>query len=58
MCLRFLQVAWSFARTGELPRHDPTHVEGVQDDVPLVGEALAEGEQRERREGPDGGARP
>ncbi|MBV9890677.1 MAG: TRAP transporter small permease, partial [Rhizobacter sp.] len=25
MCLRFLQVAWTFARTGELPRHDPAH---------------------------------
>jgi len=56
--LRFLQVAWSFARTGELPRHDPAHVEGVQDDLPLIGEALAEGEQRERSQGPDGSPRP
>jgi C4-dicarboxylate transporter DctQ subunit len=29
MCFRFLQVAWAFWRTGELPRHDPGHVEGV-----------------------------
>jgi len=29
MCFRFLQVAWSFARTGELPHHDVAHVEGV-----------------------------
>jgi C4-dicarboxylate transporter DctQ subunit len=32
MCFRFLQVAWSFFRTGELPHHDPGHVEGVDDD--------------------------
>jgi len=31
MCFRFLQVAWSFARTGELPRHDVAHVEGVDE---------------------------
>jgi C4-dicarboxylate transporter DctQ subunit len=31
MCFRFLQVAWSFARTGELPKHDHTHVEGVEE---------------------------
>ncbi len=29
MCFRFLQVAWTFARTGQLPHHDPGHVEGV-----------------------------
>jgi C4-dicarboxylate transporter, DctQ subunit len=29
MCFRFLQVAWTFAQTGELPRHDPGHVEGI-----------------------------
>ncbi|MEP7329593.1 MAG: TRAP transporter small permease [Betaproteobacteria bacterium] len=29
MCFRFLQVAWSFARTGELPHHDHGHVEGI-----------------------------
>jgi C4-dicarboxylate transporter, DctQ subunit len=29
MCFRFLQVAWAFYRTGELPHHDASHVEGV-----------------------------
>jgi C4-dicarboxylate transporter DctQ subunit len=29
MCFRFLQVAWRFSRTGELPHHDASHVEGV-----------------------------
>ena len=33
MCLRFLQVAWSFARGGELPVHDHAHVEGLVDDA-------------------------
>jgi C4-dicarboxylate transporter DctQ subunit len=36
MCFRFLQVAWSFARTGELPHHDHGHVEGLEDDTPTV----------------------
>ena len=30
MCFRFLQVAWSFWRTGELPHHDAAYVEGVE----------------------------
>jgi C4-dicarboxylate transporter DctQ subunit len=30
MCFRFLQVAWSFARTGDLPHHDVAHVEGIE----------------------------
>ena len=29
MCFRFLQVAVTFWRTGDLPRHDVAHVEGV-----------------------------
>jgi C4-dicarboxylate transporter DctQ subunit len=29
MCFRFLQVAWNFWKTGELPHHDPGQVEGV-----------------------------
>jgi C4-dicarboxylate transporter, DctQ subunit len=29
MSFRFLQVAWGFFRTGELPHHDAAHVEGV-----------------------------
>ena len=31
MCFRFLQVAWSFSRTGELPHHDHMQVEGVEE---------------------------
>ena len=30
MCFRFLQVAWSFLKTGELPHHDHGHVEGIE----------------------------
>ncbi len=31
MCFRFLQVAVAFVRTGELPKHDVAHVEGVDE---------------------------
>ena len=31
MCFRFLQVTFSFIRTGELPKHDHSHVEGMED---------------------------
>jgi C4-dicarboxylate transporter, DctQ subunit len=34
MCFRFLQVAWRFFWTGELPHHDETRVEGVEVDLP------------------------
>jgi len=30
MCFRFLQVSWRFARGGELPHHDPAHVQGLE----------------------------
>jgi C4-dicarboxylate transporter DctQ subunit len=30
MCFRFLQVMWSFFRTGELPHHDQSHVDGIE----------------------------
>ena len=30
MCFRFLQVAYAFHRTGELPHTDESHVEGVE----------------------------
>jgi len=33
MSFRFLQVAWIFIRTGALPRHDHSHVEGLEDEV-------------------------
>ena len=31
MCFRFLQVAWTFARTGALPKHDEGKVEGLEE---------------------------
>jgi len=31
MCFRFLQVTWGFLHTGELPHHDQTKVEGVEE---------------------------
>jgi C4-dicarboxylate transporter DctQ subunit len=34
MCFRFLQVAWRFARTGEVPHHEHGHVEGI-DEAPV-----------------------
>jgi C4-dicarboxylate transporter, DctQ subunit len=33
MCFRFLQVAWNFARTGELPHHDHGHVDGLEEET-------------------------
>ena len=30
MCFRFLQVSWTYWKTGELPHHDATHVEGIE----------------------------
>jgi TRAP-type C4-dicarboxylate transport system permease small subunit len=36
MCFRFLQVAWAFYRTGELPHHDAAKIEGVViPDIPV-----------------------
>lgn len=35
MCFRFLQVAWGFLKTGELPHHDHAHVDGLDEDVNL-----------------------
>ncbi|HET7363545.1 MAG TPA: TRAP transporter small permease [Burkholderiales bacterium] len=42
MCFRFLQVAWSFWRTGQLPHHDHGRVEGVAEvtDADLVPTAM------------------
>ncbi len=31
MCFRFLQVAWTFQHTGELPHHDHGHVDGLDE---------------------------
>ncbi|HJW24522.1 MAG TPA: TRAP transporter small permease [Rhodocyclaceae bacterium] len=36
MCFRFLQVAWDFIKTGELPHHDHGHVDGLEEEhVPV-----------------------
>lgn len=37
MCFRFLQVAWAFWKTGELPHHDHSHVDGMDDAEPAKG---------------------
>ncbi len=34
MCFRFLQVAWNFSRSGELPHHDHGHVDGLEAEGP------------------------
>jgi C4-dicarboxylate transporter DctQ subunit len=47
MCFRFLQVAWAYWRTGELPHHDPGHVEGMVDS-PQSARDLAEEELANR----------
>ena len=36
MSYRFLQVAFSYLKTGELPHHDHGHVEGIEDVGPLA----------------------
>ncbi len=33
MSFRFLQVGWNYLRTGEVPKHDHSHVEGLDEDV-------------------------
>ena len=30
MCFRFLQVAWTYWNTGDLPHHDAAHVDGIE----------------------------
>lgn len=58
MCFRFLQVGWSFFRTGELPHHDHGHVDGVEE-VPLDStDALEEYEENKfEDESSTGGAK-
>lgn len=34
MCYRFLEVAWTFWRTGDRPHHDPGQVEGIAPEAP------------------------
>ena len=45
MCFRFMQVAWAFFRTGELPHHDHSHVDGLDDKVVNATDALEEYEE-------------
>jgi len=62
MCFRFLQVAWSFYLTGDLPAHDHAKVEGIEDEIELaqttgrpesvlLGEAIQVTEEREHIHG-------
>jgi C4-dicarboxylate transporter, DctQ subunit len=42
MCFRFLQVMVQFIRTGELPRHDHGHVDGIEEEnIPVVDLSLS-----------------
>jgi C4-dicarboxylate transporter DctM subunit len=36
MCFRFLQVAWLYWRTGELPHHNEAEVAGIEAEVPAL----------------------
>ena len=57
MCFRFMQVGWSFFRTGELPHHDHGAVDGL-DEVVDATEALEEYEEhRFDKKVKDGGAK-
>lgn len=40
MCFRFMQVAWNFLRTGELPHHDHGSVAGLEKEVERMDEQL------------------
>ena len=48
MCYRFLQVAWWFYWTGQLPHHNAAHVEGMED-APDLHPADAKAERRDSR---------
>lgn len=50
MCFRFLQVAWGFWHTGELPHHDHGHVDGLEEETISVGEAVQRAEELEHAE--------
>ncbi|MBP1852414.1 TRAP transporter small permease [Rhizobium halophytocola] len=39
MCFRFLQVAFSFSRTGELPHIDHGHVEGMDEEAEAIADS-------------------
>ncbi len=40
MCFRFLQVMRAFIRSGELPRHDHTYVEGLDEEIADAGKGM------------------
>ncbi len=48
MCFRFLQVAYAFVKTGELPHHDHGHVDGLDEaaDSPLLPENAHQATQK------------
>jgi C4-dicarboxylate transporter DctQ subunit len=46
MCFRFLEVAWAFWRTGELPKHDHAHVEGIDLNAEEVAASSEQGNAR------------
>ena len=48
MCFRFLQVAWWFYWTGELPHHDVAHVEGMAEDALHPADAAKDDRAEER----------
>lgn len=50
MCFRFLQVLVNFIRSGELPHHDHTHVDGVDESV-IISEELAASPAGDHKEG-------
>jgi len=58
MCFRFLQVGWTFFRTGELPHHDHGHVDGVEEVTVDPTDALEEYEEHKfDRDATRGGAK-
>jgi C4-dicarboxylate transporter DctM subunit len=54
MCFRFLEVAWGFYRTGDLPHHNEAHVEGIDAEVPDLHPAATAGEVSRSRVSPLG----
>lgn len=50
MCFRFLQVLVGFIRSGELPHHDHSHVDGVDDSI-IISEELVTAPRGDHREG-------
>src|SRR5690242_17852127 len=48
MCFRFLQVAWAYYWTGELPHHNEAHVEGVAASEAVVPSTDAHGQVSRR----------